>query len=639
MSKNRNISLIKGFTLLAFAVFAAAWFYVNNRYFVLYYHEQVQLFRFDSFYLRSYLGMPGGVCAYLGSFLTQFYFYPVVGALVIAIVLTAVFLLFYSIYRHDDPVGRLLFVPFVPVVLLMASFVDIYFGMSEALGLLFFLITFRGYITIPLPVRYIAGPILVAIVYFVAGGNALLLTVMLLIFELRPAGYAGVPPVLSPSASVAPSLRDSAFQEQKKREQPPAFIIKYPYLLIIGILSVVYPLLAWHLVYTIPFQEAFFALTPANFLYPTPIQIALWLSFPVLYLCWTIVCPRITSWKNTKWKVVVANGVWVVCMTTGCAYSVYDRRAEMLSRMAYDLQHDNWKSVLATGKDFPGSNPLTCYIVNIALAETGQLPYRMFHYRQTGASGLFLDRHLSYTMMWHLGEVYYRLGIISEAEHCAFEALVSFPKEPNAQTLRRLITTNIARRDSVAASKYINYFEHSLFYRQYAQQQRAYLVKAMAEPAFLIPGTPIPCYPNDFFISYPNPDHTLLMLLQSNPAHQKAFEYLMAYWMLEKKVEQVKGGMDRFFENFSYQGIPVHYEEALLVYMAMYKVDNDFYRQYPISRETRDRFGQFIQAYNALSVGKGNMERLRQQFGNTYWYYVYLFEPSSSTKQGEENRY
>jgi hypothetical protein len=78
--------------------------------------------------------------------------------------------------------------------------------------------------------------------------------------------------------------------------------------------------------------------------------------------------------------------------------------------------------------------------------------------------------------MWHLGEIYYRLGMAAIAEHCTFEALVSSPKGPNVQTMRRLVRTNIARRDSATAIKYIGYFERSLAYRGWAQEQCAHLI-------------------------------------------------------------------------------------------------------------------------------------------------------------------
>ena len=601
-------------TLFLFFVFAAVWFYVCNRYSVLFYHEQIQLFRFDGIYFRSYIGLSGGLSKYLGSFLTQFYYYPVAGCIIIASVLSAVFLLFYHICRSGG-VGRLFFLSFIPAVLLMMSFVSIHFDMSAALGLLFLLVGFRGYIAMPFPVRYGAGLLLFAVVYFIAGGNAYLFSVMILIFEITS--------VITPKEE---KLRP------KKRD-------KFLYLLLLLIWSALVPWIAWRTIYTVSASEAYFALTPANFLFPTIVNKLLWISFPVLYLIWRLVAHKIDQWKFSSWKIIVPNCLLVVVMTLWGIHSATDRRAEMLNRMNFDLQRGNWDSVMALGKAFSGSNRLSCYFTNIALLESGQMPYRMFQYRQIGTVGMFLDWQLTYFSLWYAGEIYYRLGMIAEAEHCAFEALVSSPKEPNAATMRRLVITNIERRDSVVACKYLRYFDHSFAYRKWAQQQRSYLALAMADSTFHVPDTPTPSRCSDFFITYQQPELALLRLLETNPKHRMAFEYLMSYYMLQKNIEMVKWCMDHYFGNFDYPDIPIHYEEALLVYQNVMQENDDFFNQYPVSRVTRERFERYAQTIKAAQNSKRQFEQFEKQFGDTYWYYVNFINPSTLQKKDEQNRY
>ena len=614
-SKPRLYTIVMGAMFIMFAVFLILWFSVYNRYLVLHYHEQMQLFRYDGFYFRSYISQPGGLASYFGSFLTQFYAFPIAGSIIITSVLAAVILLFYQICKFYGDVRRLFFIPFIPAVLLITSFMDIYFDMSAGLGILFFLIGFRCYYVLPQPVRFVAGPILVTAIYFIAGGNALLLLLMILIFELTCTRYM-----------------KKEILSTKKRS-------KYLYILLLSAWSVLLPWLAWRMVYTVSIREAYFALTPAGFASPTIANIALWLSFPLLNITWMLVTTKMNQWNFSSWKILVSNCLLVAFMTSCGALSGYDRRAEILIRMTSDLQDGNYKSVMALGKKYPANNPLACYLTNIALAESGQLPSRMFHYRQTGVAGLFLDQHLFYSTLWYLGEVYYHLGMIPEAEHCAFEALVSNTKEPNVQTVRRLATTNIIRRDSATADKYLRYLDYSLIYRKWAKLQRTNLDMAMSDSSFQVQGAPTPCHSEDFFIDYQKPDQSLLMLLQANPNNRMAFEYLMAYYMLQKDIEQVKWCMDSFFENFDYQGIPVHYEEALVIYPNMVRADSDFFRRYPVSKSTRERFGRFVQTYEAAQGNKSKSEQLEKQFGNTYWYYLNFVNPSTLQKKDEENRY
>ena len=56
----------------------------------LHYQEQFQLFLFDSTYVWEIVRVPGGVADLLGRFSTQFFLYAWVGALIIAVLLSAV---------------------------------------------------------------------------------------------------------------------------------------------------------------------------------------------------------------------------------------------------------------------------------------------------------------------------------------------------------------------------------------------------------------------------------------------------------------------------------------------------------------------------------------------------------------------
>ena len=64
----------------------------------LHYQEQFQLFLFDSAYVWDIVKLPGGVADLLGRFCTQFFLYAWVGALIIAVLLSAVQLLTLSTF-------------------------------------------------------------------------------------------------------------------------------------------------------------------------------------------------------------------------------------------------------------------------------------------------------------------------------------------------------------------------------------------------------------------------------------------------------------------------------------------------------------------------------------------------------------
>ena len=65
----------------------------------LHYQEQYQLFLFDSNYVREIVRLPGGVADLLGRFCTQFFLFAWVGALIIALLFTAVQLLTLQMFN------------------------------------------------------------------------------------------------------------------------------------------------------------------------------------------------------------------------------------------------------------------------------------------------------------------------------------------------------------------------------------------------------------------------------------------------------------------------------------------------------------------------------------------------------------
>ena len=151
-------------------------------------------------------------------------------------------------------------------------------------------------------------------------------------------------------------------------------------------------------------------------------------------------------------------------------------------------------------------------------------------------------------------------------------------------------------------------------------------------PYYHIPGTPIPAHHEDFFITNLMPEYTLLVLLEYNPKHRMAFEYLVAYCMLQRDLEKVKWCMDNYYGNFDYPAIPTHYEEALLLYKNVYNEGPEFFTHYPISNATLERYDRYMQAVNVARGGERQFQWFKKQFSNTFWYYMNLIDPAALKK-------
>ena len=109
-------------TFLLFIIFVIIWFVYFSRFSILYYQEQTQLFRFDKLYFYSYINQPGGLIEYIGSFFTQFYYYPILGFIIIGGVIASVFMLSYSICKLVGNVEFVFCIPFISAIILFIYF-------------------------------------------------------------------------------------------------------------------------------------------------------------------------------------------------------------------------------------------------------------------------------------------------------------------------------------------------------------------------------------------------------------------------------------------------------------------------------------------------------------------------------------
>ena len=580
------------FMLALIVLSVIGWLGLFNQYHVLYHHEQMQLFRFNWFYLHTYLINPGGIARYAGAFLTQFYFYPWIGATILALLLAAIYLLFNSICRHNGTTVSVFAWLFIPVFLWMMALVNQHFRLSLLVGFAVALVGFRIYITTKKPLQYISGFVLLLLIYVIAAGNAILFLALVWIFEW--------------------------FADKQKR------LKMFLYLAALTGCALIIPWLAYRFVYTVMPHEAFFALTPADLLFKDFVNISCWLSVPVLYACWRWAAGNVQRWKPVGWKMIVSC-ILITGVNFGCMVYATDRKAETISGMAFNVQNNRWTKTIQLGASYPFSNSLVSYFTNIAVAESGMLPYRMFNYDQTDATGLFLPWQQTSFVFSNIGEVYYRLGLIREAEHCAFEAMISNSDEHNSQAIRRLVTTSIILRDTALFNKYIRLFDHTLFYRQWANLQRQHMAAALADPEYRLPGAPSYADCDNFFINlnYGKPDFILTNLLEKNPDHRLAFEYMMAWYMIIKDIDKAKACMDTYFHRFPYPDIPVHFEEVLMIYQSI-NPETNIGEQYPVSSQTRERYNNYLQAYQLAQSNRQMLTKLYQQYGNTYWFFVHF---------------
>lgn len=579
-------------------IFATCFFLLFFLYFVsfnkfhLVYLEQLQLFQYSSDYFLQFTTRPGQLIFYLGEFLSQFFVSPVVAAAILTLLGCLIYFLFNSFLKKLGIYGFIW--SLIPLLLLAAIQSDFQYKPSLTVGIVLALAASNVYIRINKAVfRLFAGVILWIAVYYLSCGFALLLTLHILLSEW--------------------------FYFKQKTG-----IVNGLVLLLV---SIILPYVAWRFVYYINLRDAWFF--PFPFWGVTKIMAfgALVVYFPFVILALSLLksFPRIHRFIVSWNYLTVFLGLVIISVSSILVKKhSYDRKTEILLGMDYYVQKQDWYHVLELSNEYPGRNQLILYYTNLALYKTGQMGDRMFDYPQLGIGGLRLEWKRNEVAPFFGGEIFYHLNYINEAFRWAFESMEV--KGLNPRSLKRLALTSLINRQYKLASKYLGYLNKTLFYKSWAAKYNGYVDdttridkdEELSEKRKFLVRT-------DFISDQLDYSLGLKELLQEHPDNRMAFEYQTAVFLLNKDIAGFASQINRLKE-LGYQSIPVHYEEALLFCNAYFK-RNLVPEGLAIRPETLQRMNAYIEQ---LSQYGGNREQaktgLYNQFGNTYWYYLHFIE-------------
>lgn len=109
-----------------------------------------------------------------------------------------------------------------------------------------------------------------------------------------------------------------------------------------------------------------------------------------------------------------------------------------------------------------------------------------------------------------------------------------------------------------------------------------------------------------------------------------AFEYLIAYYMLNKHLSKLVRNLE-LLQDFDYPELPTHYEEAALIYVygTRKPLNLSGYLSSPQKRRQIEDFTRLLSSYGGDKQAAS--KELSEKFRNTYFFY-YVFAPSGTKK-------
>lgn len=504
------------------------------------FQEQYQMFLFDSGYFLERIVLPGGLADYISEFLVQFYYMPVLGGAIIALLLmgiqTAVWGLMKQYGARHDFSGYLL--SFLPSIALWCA-------MGDQNVLLSFVVALFGALVIGWIhnrfhnrlVKVVFELVSTALVYWLLGPVVFLYAVLMIGDTLKNAKQKG---------NVFSGIGYSA---------------------VILILTV-----AWILLTTQTLQYPLYRIFAGLNYYRYPGAIS---PLPFVVMVWAVVIPflgmipchrkSLQKLQQSKVVIVLSYVLVIVASWFGIKTSFDEMTYELID---YDflVRTEQWDKIIEKAEKKPATTPLGVSCVNLALSQKGMLADRLFEFYQNGGEGLFPTFTRDMISPVSTAEIFFRLGMVNDAERYMFEAQEAIPNyRKSARLTRRIIECDIINGNYKVAAKLLRRLQKTLFYSNWANQTMALLGNEKAINRHPIYGK-LRKYrekKQDFLFSDREMDQMLGLLFLNDNHNKMAYEYLMCYELLQRDMEKFMQyyPLGRFV---GYDHIPRTFQEILI---------------------------------------------------------------------------
>jgi len=589
MNKKINISSLKGWDI-SLILGLAVWIFFGIFYrHHLHYHEQMQLFLNTSDFLKEQASLPGGLAGYMSSFIIQFFYESMLGAFLIAVLLVLLQRLVLDAANHvaRKPIyGMLTCLPSIGYAILLCNedfLLSGLFALLFALGAVAFYNRIKSF-----PVRMIFLLLMIPMLYWLVGFGSI-------VFPLL-------------------ALSTEWIRRERENTNWLTGITGVSVLLLIGT-----PLIAKALVLQYPLNNFWLAGNYSRF---SGLLHVFYLGVMLL----TLFIPILFRWlpeQPDKKKRRLYKGGQLVLLSGFVIWgvvSIADWNKEEVMAYDYYSRMQKWNQIVAMADKKVPQGPLTVSILNLALNRSGYMPDYMFTYFQNGPEGLLPSFQKDFVLPTIVGEIYYHLGLVNTAQHFAFEAMEAIPDfKKSVRSIKRLAETNLINGQYAVAAKYLNILQHTFAYKKWASEAITYLgdeerINAHPEWGQLRRYRP----QNDFLFSESEKDQMIGILFQHDPTNHMAYEYLLAYTLLNKDLQHFFQYYGMGEGKLTYRVLPKSYQEALAL---IWSASGNLQEIPPqIDRSVIERLNTF----QTLHKNQGNAEvMLKDQFSDTYWYYFY----------------
>ena len=571
------------------------------------FQEQYQMFLFDTGYFLDRIVLPGGLADYISEFLVQFYYMPVLGGVIIALLLMGIQAAVWGLMkqygaRHDFP-GYLL--SFLPSIALWCA-------MGDQNVLLSFVVALFG----ALVIGWIHNRF----------HNRLVKVVFELVSTALVYWFLGPVVFLYAALMIGDTLKNA--------QQKGNFLSGIGYSVCILVLTI-----AWILLSTQTLQYPMYRILAGLNYYRYPGAVS---PLPFVVMVWAVVIPflgmipchrkSLQKLQQSKVVIVLSYVLVIVASWFGIKASFDEMTYELID---YDflVRTEQWDKIIEKAEKKQATTPLSVSCVNLALSQKGVLADRLFEFYQNGGEGLFPTFTRDMISPVSTAEIFFRLGMVNDAERYMFEAQEAIPNyRKSARLTRRIIECEIINGNYQVAAKLLRRLQKTLFYSNWANQTMALLGNEKAINRHPIYGK-LRKYrekKQDFLFSDREMDQMLGLLFLNDNHNKMAYEYLMCYELLQRDMEKFMQyyPLGRFV---GYDHIPRTFQEILIGnWMKTHSDPRTI--PYSVDAQNVNNTLNFIQLY----MQNPKDPQLNQQpYVSNAWHYVMVQGADEASKKKE----
>ena len=559
--------------------------------------QQHNVFLNTSLFFKQQMVVPGGMLSYLGAFLTQHFYYPWIGV----VMLCALWLLLMWLTKRAFNIPeQWLVLTLIPVAILLVANMD--------LGYWVYVIKLRGYFFVPT-----LGVIAVTVLFWVYRQlpekqwvRAAFVAVVVL------AGY----PLMGAYALAAVILM--ALENWRK------WLVGVVAILCVIVVPLIYYNFVYYETNLIDIYRTALPVFTISDSYPE-----YYYPYYALGLCFlllTLISHR--EWKAPKHPVMdwVKQGV-LLAAVVGCVYHFWYKDANFHHelRMQRCVEQADWEGVIAEGAKQEGEPTRSIVMMhNLALSRLGRQCDEMYSFRKGSSKSntpipIFMY-HVTGRMML------YQYGMMNECHRICMEDGVEYGW--NVELLRYMARCAIFSNEKQAARKFLDILRETTYYGSWADHMEALMndPKQLAVDAEAGPVARMQHYTDKLDAVEGKVENCIMTTLAAHDADDLYFQeqaVLGAMWTRDPAYFWPR--FDHYVQLNGEDKMPPRiFQEAAWLFANMQGMDG--LNEWSLEPGVKERFSGFMRLLQQFSKthNPAIRQELLQYFGNTY-YFEYFF--------------